>query len=270
MMDLDAHALLAIGQAAIDEVQGEFRAGLGSDPLVVKEFGDFATETDLAIENKLRQILVAMTGIPVYGEEYGGDLPLDQTMWVIDPIDGTTNYAAGYPACAIVLSLVHEGQPIVGIIDMPFLSRRVTAAAGAGTFVNGRPVQMTVRAGRPITIAFGSVIARGDGSFPRGWRQELLSGVGDAYRAIRISGSVGVDLASTAAGAFGGTVTFSPHVWDNAAGVLLIRESGGVVTDLEGTPWRVGSVGVLAGLPDVHARLLEVVRSIAPPPSFIA
>lgn len=270
MSDLDPRALLAIAEAAIDEVQADFRGGLGSEPFVVKEFGDFATETDLTIENKLRSILTSMTGIPVYGEEYGGEVPTNNTVWVVDPIDGTTNYAAGYPACAIVLALVHDGQPIVGVIDMPFLRRRVTAVAGGGTHVNGRKVQMSLREGRPVTIAYGSVIARGDGSFPRGWRQELLSGVGDAYRAIRISGSVGVDLASTAAGAFGGTITFSPHVWDNAAGVLLIRESGGVVTDLEGVPWKVGSIGVLAGLPEVHARLLEVVRGIAPPPSFIA
>ena len=129
---------------------------------------------------------------------------------------------------------------------------------------------MDPKSGRPVSIAFGSVIARRDGTFPRGWRQALLSAVGDRYPTIRISGSVGVDLAATDAGSFGGTVTFSPHVWDNVAGVLLIREAGGVVTDLAGEEWHDGSVGVLAGTEEVHAGLLHIVRGLQPPTDFRA
>ena len=191
-------------------------------------------------------------------------------MWVVDPIDGPTNYAAGFPMCAILVSLLHKGEPIVALASMPLLGRRVTATLGGGTRVNGREVHMDPKSGRPVSIAFGSVIARRDGTVPRGWRQALLSAVGDRYPTIRISGSVGVDLAATAAGSFGGTVTFSPHVWDNAAGVLLIREDGGVVTDLAGEEWHDGSVGVLAGTEEVHAGLLHIVRGLQPPTDFRA
>ena len=273
MADLEPRALLAMAEAAVDEVEDLFTVNLGADPLVTKARGDFATEIDLAIERRLRELLQHFTGFPVHGEEYGTGGERDSvsdTVWVVDPIDGTTNYAAGFPMCAILVSLLHKGEPIVALASMPLLGRRVTATLGGGTRVNGREVHMDPKSGRPVSIAFGSVIARRDGTFPRGWRQALLSAVWDRYPTIRISGSVGVDLAATAAGSFGGTVTFSPHVWDNAAGVLLIREAGGVVTDLAGEEWHDGSVGVLAGTEEVHAGLLHIVRGLQPPTDFRA
>lgn len=262
MSDLEPRAMLAMAQAAIDEVEGMFADHIGADPLVLKARGDFATEADLAIEQKLRDTLTQLTGLPVFGEEFGGKRPENHTAWVIDPIDGTTNYAAGYPVCAMLVSLMHRGEPIVSITSMPLLRRRVTSSKGGGTFVNGQRAYMDSGAGRPISIAFGSVIAGRQGTFPREWRQKLLAKVGERYPTIRISGSVGVDLGATAMGAFGGAVTFSPHVWDNAAGVLHIRESGGIVSDLQGNPWTPESVGVLAGTEDVHATLLRIIQNL--------
>lgn len=268
MEALEPRAMLAIAEAALDEVEGLFAEHVGSEPVITKARGDFATEADLAIETKLRQILTMYSGLPVYGEEFGGKVPEQHTAWVIDPIDGTTNYAAGFPLCAMLLTLMHQGEPIVGITSMPLLRRRVTAAKGSGTYVNGHRVSMNAESGRPVSIAFGSVIARPDGTFPRDWRQLLLSKVGERYPTIRITGSVGVDLGSTAMGAFGGTVTFSPHVWDNAAGVLQIAEAGGIVTDLQGDPWRHDSLGVLAGTEDVHASLLSIIEGLDHPTTF--
>ncbi|WP_075692164.1 inositol monophosphatase family protein [Corynebacterium sphenisci] len=265
----DAVALLAAAEAAVDEAAAVFRANLGADPLITKARGDFATEIDLAIERLLRDRLGAATGLPVYGEEFGGDAD-SATGWVVDPIDGTTNYAAGFPACAILVALMHRGEPVVAVADLPLMGLRLTAVRGGGTRRNGEEVTLAETPGRPVAIAFGSVIARRDGTFPRGWRQSLLSAVGESFPTIRISGSVGVDLACTAGGAFAGTVTFSPNLWDNAAGVLLIREAGGVVTDVAGRPWTPRSVGVLAGTPTVHARLREIIAGLQPPADFRA
>ncbi|KAA0886579.1 inositol monophosphatase [Corynebacterium amycolatum] len=265
---LEPRAMLAIAEAALDEVEGLFTQQVGADPVVMKPRGDFATETDLEIERRLRQLLTQYSGLPVYGEEFGGKVPEEHTAWVIDPIDGTTNYSNGFPLCAMLLTLMHEWEPVVGITSMPLLRRRITAAKGGGTFVNGRRVNIDAEAGRPVSIAFGSVIASTDGTLPRKWRQLLLSKVGERYPTIRITGSVGVDLGSTAMGAFGGTVTFSPHVWDNAAGVLQISEAGGVVTDLAGNPWRHDSVGVLAGTRDVHATLRSIIDQLGRPETF--
>lgn len=265
---LDPRAMLAIAEAALDEVEGLFTEHVGANPVVHKPQGDFATEADLLIEQRLRELLTGYTGIAVYGEEFGGRKPLDDTAWVIDPIDGTTNYAAGYPMSAMLLALMHQGQPIVGITSMPTLRRRVTAARDTGTFVNGRRVTINSGTRRPTAIAFGSVISSPDAEFPLDWRQLLLARVGQQFPTIRISGSVGVDLATTAVGAFGGTITFSPHVWDNAAGVLQVREAGGVVTDLEGRDWNPHSLGVLAGIPEVHQELRKIIDSLGKPIAF--
>ena len=88
---LEPRAMLAIAEAALDEVEGLFTQQVGADPVVMKPRGDFATETDLEIERRLRQLLTQYSGLPVYGEEFGGKVPEEHTAWVSDPIDGTTN-----------------------------------------------------------------------------------------------------------------------------------------------------------------------------------
>ena len=94
---------VAFAEAAVDQVEPIFRSGLGAQPARFKGQGDFATEVDLVIEQQLRDILTQMTGIPVYGEESGGSV-LD-TVWVVDPIDGTANYSAGNPMAGILVAL---------------------------------------------------------------------------------------------------------------------------------------------------------------------
>lgn len=90
----------------------------------------------------------------------------------------------------------------------------------------------------------------------------MLNEIGRSYPRMRVTGSVGIDLAFTAAGIFGGTVTFSPNLWDNCAGILMVREAGGVATDFAGNPWRPGVSGLVAGEPEVHATLLEHIRNV--------
>ncbi|MGP5293868.1 inositol monophosphatase family protein, partial [Corynebacterium casei] len=131
--------LVAMAEAVVDDVEQLFIDGLGAPPARFKGEGDFATEVDLAIEAHLRSTLTQMTGIGVYGEEGGGDADLNQTAWVVDPIDGTANYAAGNPMCGTVVSLVHEGKPIVAIANFPLVGRRLVAAHGMELRTLGGP-----------------------------------------------------------------------------------------------------------------------------------
>ncbi len=278
-------SLLAIAEAAVDDVESIFSTHVGAAPAVRKDTGDFATHADLLIERRLRDALSTLTDIPVLGEEFGcgdgrgtGDnandadcprgIPTEGPVWVIDPIDGTTNYAAGFPVCALLVALVVDGQPELSLTAMPLMHRRVTAIKGCGTKVNGYRVDLSSQAITTKSVAFGSIITGNAGTLPSTWRQEVLKHVGETYRTLRISGSVGVDLASTAVGAFRGAVTFSPHPWDNVAGVLLNRESGCVVTDIFGQPWQPDSVGVIAGTEPVHAKLLAAVQAAGNPEDF--
>lgn len=188
---------------------------------------------------------------------------LPETCWVVDPIDGTANYAVGNPFCCILVALVHRGEAVVSVTEMPLLGKRITARKGHGLFVDGHPARPMLPSNPGITqISFGSILSQRRGNLPISYRQDMLNAIGRTYPRMRVTGSCGIDLAFTAAGTFGGTVTFSPNLWDNAAGMLHVREAGGVVTDFNGDPWRPGVSGLVAGEPEVHATLLDHIRSV--------
>ncbi|MDO5075870.1 inositol monophosphatase family protein [Corynebacterium sp.] len=259
---MDARELLAIAEAVVDEAERVFVARIGAAPEVTKPGGDFATLADIEIEQLLRQLLTLHTGIPVFGEEAGGDLYAD-AVWVVDPIDGTSNYSAGSPMCAILVALLLAGRPVVSVISMPLLGKRLCAFEGSPLMLNGRP-QPQLAEQRPLVapIAFGSIVSPVNSAFPTLLRHDLLAKVAECYPRLRVTGSVGVDLAFTALGIFAGAVTFSPFVWDNAAGVLAIEAAGGCVTDLQGNRWQPGSLGLVAGTRAVHESILGTIRAL--------
>ncbi len=255
--DMLAHAI-----RVIEEAEAIFTAGLGSDPANMKFPGDFATEIDLEIEFTMRRMLTEATGIPVFGEEAGGSYQPEAT-WILDPIDGTSNYAAGHPMCAILVSLVLDDEPFVAVTSIPLLSRRLTAVKGRGVLVNGRFADpMRNRSPLVAQVGYSSVGAQYSSRFPTSMRLEALARLSESTLRPRITGSVGVDLAMTAQGIFDGAVSFSPYMWDNSAGVLLVREAGGVVTDIAGDPWVPQSTGVVAGTEAAHREIMSTMDEI--------
>jgi len=259
---MDARELLAVAEAVCDDAERMFIDGVGSDPAAMKSPGDFATEVDLAIEAYLRQALTQFTGIPVLGEEAGGNYSHD-AVWIVDPIDGTANYAAGNPMCAILISLLVDDRPVAAVTSMPLIGRRLTAFEGGPVRLNGRPITPLTEADQLVAqVGFSSVASQVRSQFPSLLRQGLLAELAATYLRPRITGSVGVDLAFTAQGIFGGAVSFSPHVWDNAAGVMLIRANGGVVTDIEGNEWTPRSIGVVAGTARAHEAIMSTMDGI--------
>lgn len=295
MSGLDTRALLAVAEGAVDEAETTFSAAVGAEPEVIKSPGDFATEADLTVERQLRTLLTQYTGLPVHGEEFGTVLPgeqpveripaddmadgldgprrrrknqtgteeLPETYWVVDPIDGTANYAVGNPFACILVSLVHQGDIQLSVTEMPLLGKRITARRGHGLFVDGHPARPMPPSDPGVTqISFGSILSQRRGNLPISYRQDMLNEIGKSYPRMRVTGSVGIDLAFTAAGVFGGTVTFSPNLWDNAAGILAVQENGGVATDFAGNPWKPGVSGLVAGEPEVHATLLQHIQSV--------
>lgn len=254
--------LLAIAEAVVDDCEKEFLAGLGTADRVSKGGHDFATTSDLKIELMLRRELTALTGIAVYGEEGGGSLD-DRAVWVVDPIDGTSNFAAGNPMCAILVSLLLEGQPIVALCSLPTMGKRLTAFEGSPLMINGKPQPPLASPDPEVAqIGFGSLVAPTSHEFRSHLRQELLANLVASHTRLRVTGSVGVDLAFAAMGVFSTSITFSPFAWDNAAGVLLVQAAGGVVTDLQGEPWHIGSIGLVAGARDNHAAVLATINQI--------
>lgn len=252
--------MLAIAEAVVDDAEILFIEGFGAPPSQMKSASDFATDVDVAIEAHIKSMLGAMTGIPVMGEESGG--ATSGTRWVIDPIDGTANFAARNPLCAILVSLVVEDKPIVGLTSMPMLGKRLTACEGSPLLVNGQPQPPLQEKSHLVAhVGFSSMATPRNAEFPSLLRRELLSELTDSYLRPRITGSVGVDLAFSAQGIFGACVSFSPHIWDNSAGIMLVRAAGGVVTDTDGNEWKPGK-GVVAGTRKSHDVLLSTIKRV--------
>lgn len=270
---LDLPALLATAESVVDEAEKIFVRGLGADPTLFKGPGDFATQVDLDIELLFRDVLTDRTGIGLYGEESGGVIGTDP-VWVVDPVDGTTNYASGNPLCSILVSLLVNKEPVLAITSLPIMRRRVSAQRGCGIWVNGvRPEcphpASSSHQPRP-QVGFSSVGAPRSSLFPNPLQRGFARGVPRSKMKPRITGSIGVDLGFTALGIFGGAVSFSSHVWDNASGVLLVQEAGGVVTDPQGQPWKPGVAGVIAGTPAVHELLMSTMNHGCEPSSEAA
>lgn len=262
-------ALLATAAAVLDDVSEAFVDGHRADSAVRKHGNDFATEVDLAIERRVVQALTEQTGIGVHGEEFGG-APIDSDLvWVLDPIDGTFNYAAGSPMAAILLGLLADGEPIGGLTWLPFTGNRYLAAARGPLRDNGielPALQRSTLDNAIIGIQTFNIDSRG--RFPGRYRVEVLANLSRVSSRVRMHGATGVDLAYVAAGILGGAISFGHHIWDHAAGVALVRAAGGIVTDLAGQPWTPESKSALAAAPGIHEQILDLVAAAGSPEEY--
>lgn len=262
--------LLDIAAEVLDAVSAQFIAGHRADSAVTKNGNDFATEVDLAIERRVVAELTKLTGVGVHGEEFGGE-PLDsELVWVLDPIDGTFNYAAGLPTAAILLGLLAAGTPVVGLIWLPFTAQRYTAMVGGPVKCNGRALdKLETAALSDSVVAIGTFNIESRGRYPGRYRAAILENLSRECSRLRMHGSTGIDFAYVAAGILGGAISFGHHIWDHAAGVALVRAAGGVVTELSGRPWTVNSPSALAAAPGVHEQMLEIIRSVGDPKEYL-
>jgi myo-inositol-1(or 4)-monophosphatase len=266
-MDLDA--LVAEASAILEAAAEPFIAGHRADSAVSKRGDDFATKVDLEIERQVVDALVAATGIPVHGEEFGGAELDSPWVWVLDPIDGTFNYAAGSPLAAMLLGLLHDGNPVAGLTWLPFTGERYVAVSGGPLMKNGVPQPQLANLDlTDSVIGVGTFNADSRGRFPGRYRLAVLAELSRVSSRLRMHGATGIDLAYVADGILGGSISFGDHAWDHAAGVALVRAAGGVVTSLAGEQWTPDSQSALAAAPGVHAQILEILRKVGRPDEY--
>ena len=229
-------------------------------PAAEKGAGDYVTEVDLASERAILGLLQEATpNIPVVAEETGGER--SERYWVVDPLDGTTNFVHGFPAVGVSVALVEEGRPVVGAVHAPFLGETYVAAQGLGARVERageapRELRVSARPPERAVLATGFPFRRKD-LLPR--HLEVVRRCMERFEDLRRPGAASLDLAWVAAGVFEGFFELALSSWDVAAGAILIEEAGGVVTDWEGGPGYLAG-DILAGSPAVHEALLEAVR----------
>ncbi|OBK40412.1 inositol monophosphatase [Mycobacterium sp. 1245111.1] len=270
-MDLDKQVALWVEQASaiLDAAAKPFVAGHRADSAVSKRGDDFATKVDLAIERQVVDALVSATGIPVHGEEFGGADLDSEWVWILDPVDGTFNYAAGSPMAAILLGLLHDGDPVAGLTWLPFMNERYAAVVGSPLMKNGVPQPMLTHGDLTASvIGVGTFNVDSRGRFPGRYRVAVLEELSRVSSRMRMHGATGIDLAYVADGVLGGSISFGDHVWDHAAGVALVRAAGGIVTNLAGEQWTLDSRSALAAAPGVHGQLLEMLQTVGRPDEY--
>ena len=269
-LPVDPAEALALARRVLDEVTPRFVEGVGAPGVQNKGArNDFATELDLELERRISDALREGTGLEVHGEEFGGPPVNEGTLWVVDPIDGTANYSLGIPTAGILVALVHDRQPVLGLTWLPLLGLTFTSIAGGPLMENGvESPRMSDVSIRDVALGLGSLNTGARTTYPPAYRREVFEQLTlDAAR-TRKFGSTGVDLSFVASGRLSAAVSFGNYAWDNAAGASHIRAAGGVVTDLAGEPWSIDSPSLLAASPRAHAEVLGTVRQLGEPGNF--
>ena len=179
---------------------------------------------------------------------------------MLDPIDGTVNFARGSPLCTISLSLVLAGEPVLGIVDAPFLGERFVARRGRGAYMNGHRITVD-----EVPSLREAIVAIADFKVGPGAEEEnrvhlaLVAKLAHESLRVRMLGSAALDLAWLAAGRLNATLMLSNLPWDVTAGLLLVREAGGCVYDHDGSTHTAGSRYTIASVPSLVDPITRIV-----------
>ncbi len=221
---------------------------------------DLVTEADRASEKLIvERLLKSFPSHSIVAEEGGGQQTSSEYRWYVDPLDGTTNFAHGFPAFNVTMALEKDGELIAGVVFDPIRNEMFAAEKGSGARLNGQPIRVTKTSKIESTL-----VATG---FPSR-KRHLNVNVHFYYQlamlshGVRRAGSAALDLAYVACGRLDAFWEFGLNPWDMAAGVLLIREAGGVCTDMHGGPLNLRGPHVLADNGAVHAPMVELFSEI--------
>jgi myo-inositol-1(or 4)-monophosphatase len=219
---------------------------------------DLVTDADLGSQKEIYACLSArFPGHAFLGEEDAGtrcrpgaDAP---PTWIVDPLDGTTNYVHDCPLYCVSIGLQVAGDMVVGVVYDPARQEMFAAALGQGAWLNGRRLQTSAAAGLDealLATGFPPDL-RGQERTLAWWRHFSLR-----TRSLRRTGSTALNLAYVAAGRFDGYYAFDNHVWDVAGGMVLVREAGGVLSNVDGSPYDPHTPDGLASNGPLHATLV--------------
>jgi myo-inositol-1(or 4)-monophosphatase len=195
----------------------------------------------------------------IIAEEGGGHKSDSPFTWYIDPLDGTTNYAHGYPCFAVSIGLEEAGELIVGVIYQPVTRELFRAVKGEGAYLNEKPIHVS-----SIDRLATSLLCTGFPSAKRSHSPNIHYYWDFTMRShgVRRDGSAALDLAAVACGRFDAFWEFGLHSWDTAAGTLLVREAGGTVTTISGQPYRPGDRDTLASNGRIHEEMRQIALDI--------
>jgi myo-inositol-1(or 4)-monophosphatase len=244
----------------------ELRAWQGRFQTREKGACDLVTDADLASQDAIRRVISARFPDHAFlGEEQAGEFVhanADQLTWIVDPLDGTTNYVHGYPNYAVSVAIARGSQVLAGVIYDPVRDQCFSAAAGRGASCNGARLKTSCVTKVSEALVAVSLPAR----VPRDSRDllDFIEAV-QVCQAVRRSGSAALNLAHVACGSLDAFWATQIQPWDVAAGVILIREAGGALTARNGEPFELWKPNFLAASgSDLHRELLNVLTHTGP------
>ena len=242
----------AVAGEAADTARHRFRTR-GGGRFELKGPQDYLTETDGEIERLIRRrIARAFPGDAFFGEE-GEERSVGPCTWVVDPIDGTANFARGIPHFGVSVGMLHEGEPVLGVVSIPMFHETFVARRGHGATMNGERIAVSGVADMAVaTVELGWSTRRPVAGYTRLVERVMSAGAG-----VRNGGSAAVALANVAAGRLDGFCELHINSWDCLAGIVLVREAGGWVSDfLQGNGLLAGNA-LLACTPGLREHLVQ-------------
>lgn len=227
-----------------------------------KSHNDYVSDVDQQAEQDIIQIIKRAYPTHAILAEESGQADGDDYTWIIDPLDGTTNYLHGFPQFSVSIAVQHKGRLEHAVIYDPLKDEMFTASRGEGALLNNRRLRVT-----PIKKLNGALIGTGipfrDQRYMDNYLQMLKALSKDAA-GIRRAGSAALDLAYVAAGRLDGFWELGLMPWDMAAGILLITEAGGVVTDLDGSDGYLETGNLLTANPKLHIQMQKLIDPYIP------
>jgi myo-inositol-1(or 4)-monophosphatase len=223
-----------------------------------KGMNDFVSEVDRAAEDSIIEVLHrAYPDHAILAEESGSHQG-NEYQWIIDPLDGTTNYLHGFPQFSVSIALKHKGVLEQAVVYDPMREEMYTASRGDGAFLNDRRIRVTSRKSLDGAL-LGTGFPYRDQTHLDAYLEMFKTLIGETA-GIRRPGSAALDFAYVAAGRLDGFWELGLAEWDFAAGALLVREAGGVVSDIGGGERFLETGNVITGSVKLHAAMLQSIR----------
>tara|TARA_S200000501_G_scaffold119036_1_gene111848 strand:+ start:471 stop:1319 length:849 start_codon:yes stop_codon:yes gene_type:complete len=225
--------------------------------------GDLVTNVDLEVEDKIKEYLETKTpGISIHAEESGKLSKSSELTWCIDPLDGTTNYSHGYPFFGTSIGLIYKNKPILGAVSIPYLKELYFACIGEGSYCNNRKLKVS----NPSSLA--------DSLLVTGFSYDRFETENNNYaefcylthktRGVRRGGAAAIDLAFVASGKVDGYWERGLEIWDLAAGAIIVKEAGGVVSDYPKGEFNLSSGRILACSPKLEKEIKLELKKVNP------
>ena len=255
-MSDDYRGYLEVSEKAAIEAGTLLRNAYGRVEAREKAPGDLVTDADVASQRLIAgRILGEFPDHTLLAEEEGvGPDPSKSWRWVVDPLDGTINFAHGFPFWSVSIALERDGKLVVGVVHNPLNGETYCASEGRGTTLNGRPVRVSSAA--RLSASLISTALPVDFAEDTDRQMSYFRRFSIGTHSVRRTGSSALNLALVAAGGFDVCYATFMNPWDAAAGVVLVREAGGVVTNLHGGPYDLYGAAILATNGIVHAEAL--------------